>query len=86
MTEDADSTPDVAELRFEEAAEALETIIDGLERGDVPLEESLAAYERGRALLARCRTILDGAAARISEVDLESPDETTPADDDDVPS
>ena len=62
---------EIGELRFEDAAEALETIIDQLERGDVPLEDSLEAWERGRALLTRCREILDQAADRIAEVDVD---------------
>lgn len=58
-------------LRFEEAATELESIIDRLEEGDIPLEESLEAYGRGRALLARCRSILDAAATEIAEVELD---------------
>ena len=61
----------IDDLRFEDAAEALETIIDRLESGDVPLEDSLEAWERGRALLTRCRAILDQAADRVAEVDLD---------------
>ncbi|RPG19176.1 MAG: exodeoxyribonuclease VII small subunit [Phycisphaera sp. TMED9] len=71
-----DSEPD-APLRFEAAAEELESIIDQLEQGDIPLEESLAAYGRGRSLLARCRSILDAAAAEIAEVDLDALDDDT---------
>ena len=72
---DSEPTP-VTELSFEAASQELEAIIDRLERGDVPLETSLDAYGRGQALLGRCRSILDRAATRIEEVDLEaSPDE-----------
>ena len=67
---DIGSTPEVP-LRFEAAAEELESIIDRLEQGDIPLEESLAAYGRGRSLLTRCRSILDAAAAEISETGLD---------------
>lgn len=66
--------PAIEEMSFEEAAEELESIIDRLERGDVPLEDGLDAYGRGRSLLARCRGILDTAAARIEEVELEDMD------------
>jgi exodeoxyribonuclease VII small subunit len=65
----------IEDLRFEDAADALESIIDRLEQGDIPLEESLEAYDRGRALLARCRAILDRAAERIAEVDLQQADD-----------
>ena len=61
----------VAELDFETAATQLERIIDDLEAGDVPLERSLEAYDRGRRLVGRCREILDQAASRMREVDLE---------------
>ena len=38
---------DVKELPFEKALAELESIVQKLERGDVPLEESVAIYERG---------------------------------------
>ncbi|MBC03212.1 MAG: exodeoxyribonuclease VII small subunit [Phycisphaerae bacterium] len=77
---DAEDPTPVEDLDFEAAAEELETIIDRLESGDVALEGSLEAYGRGQALLARCRGILDSAAARIAEVDLEA-EAGTPSDD-----
>ncbi len=67
-------------LRFEEAATELESIIDRLEEGDIPLEESLEAYGRGRTLLTRCRAILDAAATEIAEVELD-PDASGPDED-----
>ena len=66
---------DIETLDFEAAATHLERIIDDLEGGEVPLERSLEAYDRGRRLVARCRTILDRAAERMREVELDSPDE-----------
>ena len=38
-------------LVFEAALEELEQVVDRLERGELPLEESLAAFERGMALV-----------------------------------
>ena len=69
---DPEEPTPVDDLDFEAAAEELETIIDRLERGDVALEGSLEAYGRGQSLLARCRGILDSAAAKIAEVDLDA--------------
>jgi len=46
----ADPTPDNAR-RFEDALAELETIVQGLEKGELPLEDSLAAFERGIALV-----------------------------------
>ena len=45
--EPAEGTFTIEEMSFEEAAEELESIIDRLERGDVPLEDGLDAYGRG---------------------------------------
>jgi len=42
-------TPDVQKLTFEQAIDQLETIVKRLEEGKVPLEESVAIYERGEA-------------------------------------
>ncbi len=52
-------------LTFEESVAALEGIVAAIESGQVGLEESLAKYEQGMALVKRCRAILDGAEKRI---------------------
>ena len=57
-----------AELTYEQAIAQLETIIDRIEQGEVGLEESLAEYRRGAALLRRCRGILDVAEQQIEEL------------------
>ena len=41
-----------------------------LERGDVPLDESVAIYERGEALKQHCETLLKRAEARIQRITL----------------
>jgi exodeoxyribonuclease VII small subunit len=61
---------DVANLPFEKALAELETIVSRLERGDVALEESIAIYERGEALKARCEGLLKQAEARIERITL----------------
>ena len=50
--------PDVTGPAFETALKQLEEIVTKLERGDVPLEESIAIYERGEALKKRCESLL----------------------------
>ncbi|MFK7960429.1 MAG: exodeoxyribonuclease VII small subunit [Phycisphaerales bacterium] len=67
-----DARPDPADLGFEAAASELETIIARIERGDVGLEESLAEWRRGGALVKRCRTILDAAEQELIRAE-ESP-------------
>jgi len=61
---------DVAALPFEAALKELEGIVARLERGDVPLEESIAIYTRGEALKARCDALLKQAEARIEKITL----------------
>jgi exodeoxyribonuclease VII small subunit len=50
----AENNTDIQKMPFERAIEELETIIKRLEEGKVPLEESVAIYERGEALKQRC--------------------------------
>ncbi|MBV8769001.1 MAG: exodeoxyribonuclease VII small subunit, partial [Hyphomicrobiales bacterium] len=61
---------DIVDLPFEKALSELETIVGRLERGDVPLEESIAIYERGEALKLRCEALLQLAEARIERITL----------------
>jgi exodeoxyribonuclease VII small subunit len=58
----------IQELSFEAAYAELETIIQQLEQGDLPLEDSLAHYERGRKLSDHCQTLLDKAELRVKEL------------------
>ena len=53
---------------FEEAIDELETILADIERGQVPLEESIGRYERGRTLVEHCQQVLDRAEKRIQEL------------------
>ncbi|ABE41521.1 exodeoxyribonuclease VII small subunit [Rhodopseudomonas pseudopalustris] len=65
----ADAAPaDVKKLSFERAMEELETIVKRLEDGKVPLEESVAIYERGEALKRRCDELLRQAEARVDKI------------------
>ncbi|WP_407048149.1 exodeoxyribonuclease VII small subunit [Methyloraptor flagellatus] len=70
MTDTAQPNADVAALSFEKALAELETIVAKLERGDVPLEESITAYERGEALKAHCSRLLTAAEARVDKIRL----------------
>jgi exodeoxyribonuclease VII small subunit len=59
---------DIDQMSFEEALGALETIVQQLERGDVPLDQSITLYERGERLRAACQKRLDAAQARIEKI------------------
>lgn len=61
---------DVAALPFEKALAELEAIVAKLERGDVPLDESIGAYERGEALKEQCQKLLSAAEARVEKIRL----------------
>ncbi|HVY58926.1 MAG TPA: exodeoxyribonuclease VII small subunit [Xanthobacteraceae bacterium] len=62
---------DVNGFSFERAIEELETIVRRLEEGKVPLEESVAIYERGEALKRRCEELLQQAEARVEKITLD---------------
>lgn len=59
------STPDVAELSYEEARDELVRVVAELEQGASTLEQSLALWERGEALAQRCEEWLLGAKKRL---------------------
>ena len=59
---------DISQMSFEQALSALEQIVQQLERGDVPLDQSISLYERGEALRAACQQRLDAAQARIEKI------------------
>ena len=52
-------------MNYEQARAALEDVVRRLEAGGVPLEESLALWERGEELASLCQAKLDGARARL---------------------
>lgn len=64
MSDSVETTP-VEELSYEAARAELVEIVRALEAGQSPLEQSMAAWERGEALAAHCQRILDSAATRL---------------------
>lgn len=63
-----DKNADVAAMPFEAALAELERIVTDLERGEVPLEQSVAMYERGERLKARCEALLRQAEERVEKI------------------
>ena len=53
---------------FEEALQRLEAIAEQIDRGQIGLEESIAKYEEGMALVKKCRDILAKAELRIQQI------------------
>ena len=60
----------VSEMTFEQAMAELERVVGQLERGDVPLDESIKLYERGAELKARCETKLKEAEEKVERITL----------------
>lgn len=72
----------VEELSFEEAMQELESVVGQLERGDVPLDQSISLYERGAKLKARCEAKLKEAEEKVAAITLDGngqPTGTAPA-------
>lgn len=70
--EPAGGEPAVDEVsRFEASLKELEDIVGRMERGDLPLEESLKLFERGVGLARQCRSSLETAELRVKNL-LES--------------
>ncbi len=61
---------DVKTMSFEQALDALEKIVDDLERGEVALDESIRIYERGEALKAHCDRLLKAAEDKVEKIRL----------------
>ena len=63
------------EKTFEESLNALEEIVQRLERGDVPLEEALAAFQEGMALSKQCQDTLEKAEKTLTKMMTENNEE-----------
>jgi len=62
---------DISKLSFEQAIKELTSIVEKIEQGEIPLQDSLTQYEKGMALIKHCRTILQKAEQRIEKISAE---------------
>ncbi|GGL54585.1 exodeoxyribonuclease VII small subunit [Wenxinia marina] len=76
MSEQAAAKP-VDQMSFEEAIRELERVVGQLERGEVALDESIALYERGAALRARCEKKLQEAEEKVARITTDARGEPT---------
>ncbi|BDU15944.1 exodeoxyribonuclease VII small subunit [Lysobacter auxotrophicus] len=61
-----DDTPSTSPVSdFEQSLDALEQLVEKMEHGEMSLEDSLAAYERGVGLYRRCQSALEEAELRV---------------------
>jgi exodeoxyribonuclease VII small subunit len=58
----------IEKMSFEEALAALEQVVNQLEGGQVPLEQSIALYERGDALKKHCEAKLGEAELKVEKI------------------
>ncbi|MBB25725.1 MAG: exodeoxyribonuclease VII small subunit [Geminicoccus sp.] len=63
---------DIKAMSFEQALEELRGIVDGLERGDGSLDQSIKAYERGSLLRMHCDAKLREAHMKIEQIRVEA--------------
>ena len=68
MPSDKPADPAVAGMSFEEALAALEEVVNKLESGKVPLEDSIALYTRGDALREHCERKLRDAELKVERI------------------
>jgi len=61
----------ISEMTFEQAMSELERIVTQLERGDVPLEDSISLYEKGAELKKRCEAKLKEAEQKVAAITLD---------------
>jgi len=65
---DPGGADDIASLTFDKALDELRAVVARLEEGGLPLEESIALYERGAALHEHCGTLLESAELRVQRL------------------
>jgi len=78
MAKKQDNQNPFEKLTFEQAIEMLGGIVQKIETGQVPLEESLRQYEQGMGLIGHCRKILLDAEKRIELIDQQQPSSAAP--------
>jgi exodeoxyribonuclease VII small subunit len=61
-------TMQINKLSFEEAMLRLEQIVRTMEKGEVPLEESLKLFQEGTELVKRCEKLLDNAVLQVNKI------------------
>jgi exodeoxyribonuclease VII small subunit len=66
----ADEDDGIGAMTFEQALAELEEVVAKLEGGDVALDESIALYERGAKLRARCQAKLAEAEEKVRRITL----------------
>mgnify|MGYP001813596662 CR=1 FL=1 len=64
-TKKKEATDELADVAFETALEELESLVEKMETGELSLEDSLAAFERGVKLTRHCQSSLKAAELKV---------------------
>jgi len=59
---------DIKDLNFETAFAELETLVQQMETGNLPLDDAMSLFERGTALVAHCNDKLDSAELKVQKL------------------
>ncbi len=66
-------------ISFEQAIEELETMVDTMESGQLPLEQLITNYERGATLVQHCETVLNDARERLELITINTEEKSSPS-------
>ena len=69
---------EIQKLTFEEAMRELEKLVDGLDKGDISLDEAIAAYDRGSQLKDYCQKKLQEAKMKVDTIQSSDNIDTIP--------
>ena len=72
------SNTELDKLTFEEAMNELEKLVDSLDKGDVSLDEAIAAYDRGSQLKDYCQKKLHDAKMKVETIQASENIDTIP--------
>ena len=65
-------------MTFEDAMRELEKLVDSLDKGDVSLDEAIAAYDRGSQLKDHCQKKLNEAKMKVETIQASDQANSTP--------
>ena len=72
------SNINLEKLTFEEAMKELELLVDSLDKGDISLDEAIAAYDRGSQLKDHCQKKLNEAKMKVDTIQSSDKIDTVP--------
>ena len=72
------SNNDLEKLTFEKAMKELEELVDSLDKGDISLDEAIAAYDRGSQLKDNCEKKLQEAKMKVDTIQASDKIDTIP--------